>query len=238
VSEAVQFDRVWTAANWERLLVGDLFNQGAIGGLLMTLLLGLSSVALATLLGGIVGVMRDSSWRLVSAPSTIYVQVFRNVPLLILVFWAYFFPAVVGLQLSKFASVLLALTLFTAAYIAEIVRGGIRSVDHGHVEAARALGMSSLQIQLWIVLPQAVFNMLPALAGRYIVSIKNTSLAFLIGLADLTEIGKQIGARLMTAPIEVYITLLMIYFVVNRSLSALMRLLEDRHRFNRIFLRI
>ena len=234
----MQFERVWTAANWERLLVGDLFNQGVLGGLLMTLVLGLSSIALATLLGVIVGVMRDAPWRLLSAPSAIYVQAFRNVPLLILVFWAYFFPPVVGLQLSKFASVLLALTLFTAAYIAEIVRGGIRSVARGHIEAARALGMSSLQIQLWIVLPQAVFNMLPALAGRYIVSIKNTSLAFLIGLADLTEIGKQIGARLMTAPIEVYITLLMIYFVVNRSVSALMRLLEDRHRFNRIFLRI
>ena len=80
--------------------------------------------------------------------------------------------------------------------------------------------------------------MLPALAGRYVVAIKNTSLAFLIGLADLTEIGKQIGARLMTAPIEVYFTLLMIYFVVNRCLSMLLRALEDRHRFNRVFMRI
>jgi polar amino acid transport system permease protein len=182
--------------------------------------------------------MRSSSRRLVSAPSALYVQAFRNVPLLILVFWAYFFPAAVGLRFSKFTSVLIALTLFTAAYIAEIVRGGIRSVEHGHVEAARALGMSPLQIQLWIVLPQALFNMLPALAGRYIVAIKNTSLAFLIGLADLTEIGKQIGARLMTAPMEIYITLLMIYFLTNRAISALMRLLEDRHRFNRTFLRI
>jgi len=88
------------------------------------------------------------------------------------------------------------------------------------------------------VIPQAFFNMLPALAGRYVVSIKNTSLAFLIGLADLTEIGKQIGARLMTAPIEVYLTLLMIYFFVNRGLSSAMRLLERRPRFNRLFLRI
>jgi polar amino acid transport system permease protein len=79
--------------------------------------------------------------------------------------------------------------------------------------------------------------MLPALAGRYVVSIKNTSLAFLIGLADLTEIGKQIGARLMTAPLEVYLTLLIIYFTVNRGVSALVRLLEDRERFNRLFLR-
>jgi polar amino acid transport system permease protein len=234
----VQFERVWTMANWERLLVGDLFNQGVIGGLLMTLLLGISAIVLSTVLGGIVGVMRTSSWRTVSVTSAVYVQAFRNVPLLILVFWAYFFPTVFGLQLSKFASVLIALTLFTAAYIAEIVSGGIRSVGRGHVEAARALGLSPIEVQLWIVLPQAFFNMLPALAGRYVVAIKNTSLAFLIGLADLTEIGKQIGARLMTAPIEVYLTLLMIYFVVNRGLSMLLRALEDRHRFNRVFMRI
>lgn len=234
----MQFERVWTAANWERLLVGDLFNKGVMGGLLLTLVLGLLSIALSTVLGAILGLMRSSSRRPLSLSAGIYVQVFRSVPLLILVFWAYFVPPALGLQVSKFTSVLIALTLFTAAYIGEIVHGGIRSVAHGHVEAARVLGMSPAEIQRKIVLPQAFFNMLPALTGRYVVSIKNTSLAFLIGLADLTEIGKQIGARLMTAPIEVYLTLLLIYFVVNRGLSLLMRLLEDRSRFNRIFLRI
>lgn len=234
----MQFERVWTAANWERLLVGDLFNKGIMGGLLLTLVLGVTSIVVATLLGAGIGVMRSSPRRALSLTSAVYVQAFRSVPLLILIFWAYFVPPALGLQVSKFTSVLLALTLFTAAYIGEIVHGGIRSVAPGHIEAARALGMSPLETQLRIVLPQAFFNMLPALTGRYVVSVKNTSLAFLIGLADLTEIGKQIGARLMTAPIEVYITLLMIYFIVNRGLSLLMRLLEDRNRFNRIFLRI
>jgi len=234
----MQFERVWTAANWERLLVGDLFNKGVMGGLLLTLVLGLASIVVATLLGAGIGVMRSSQRRALSVPSAVYVQAFRSVPLLILIFWAYFFPPALGVQVSKFTSVLIALTLFTAAYIGEIVHGGIRSVASGHIEAARALGMSPLETQLRIVLPQAFFNMLPALTGRYVVTVKNTSLAFLIGLADLTEIGKQIGARLMTAPIEVYVTLLMIYFLVNRGLSLLMRLLEDRGRFNRIFLRI
>jgi polar amino acid transport system permease protein len=234
----MQFERVWTAANWERLLVGDLFNKGVMGGLLLTLVLGLTSIVLATFLGGILGVMRSSPRPALRIPAAIYVQLFRSVPLLILVFWAYFFPPVLGLEISKFSSVLIALTFFTAAYIGEIVHGGIRSVAPGHIEAARALGMSPLETHLKIVLPQAFFNMLPALTGRYVVSIKNTSLAFLIGLADLTEIGKQIGARIMTAPIEVYITLLMIYFAVNLGLSMLMRLLENRDRFNRIFLRI
>ena len=234
----MNWDRVWTAANWERLLVGDLFNTGQPGGLLVTLAIGLSAIVASTAIGGVLGIMRSSERRWLWMPAMLYIQAFRNVPLLILVFWAFFFPPVIGLELSQFSSVLLALTLFTGAYIGEIVRGGIRSVSRGHIEAARALGMSPLQIQLWVVIPQAFFNMLPALAGRYVVSIKNTSLAFLIGLADLTEIGKQIGARLMTAPIEIYLTLFLIYFVVNRAISSATRLLEKRERFNKLFLHV
>lgn len=234
----MQWDKVWTTANWERLLVGDLFNNGELGGLLLTLIIGALAILLSTALGAILGVMRASRNFGVRLAATLYVQLFRNVPLLILIFWAYFFPPVIGLELSKFESVLIGLTVFTAAYIAEIVRGGISSVPLGQIEAARALGMSPLKIRLWIVLPQAFFNMLPALAGRYVVSVKNTSLAFLIGLADLTEIGKQIGARVMTAPVEVYLTLLLIYMVVNRGVSAATRLLENRERFNRLFLRV
>lgn len=234
----MQWDKVWTTANWERLLVGDLFNNGELGGLLLTLIIGALAILLSTALGAILGVMRASRNFGVRLAATLYVQLFRNVPLLILIFWAYFFPPVLGFELSKFESVLIGLTVFTAAYIAEIVRGGISSVPLGQIEAARALGMSPLKIRLWIVLPQAFFNMLPALAGRYVVSVKNTSLAFLIGLADLTEIGKQIGARVMTAPVEVYLTLLLIYMVVNRGVSAATRLLENRERFNRLFLRV
>lgn len=234
----MNWERVWTAANWERLLVGDLFNTGQPGGLLITLAIGVGSILAGTLIGAVLGVMRSSERRWLWVPAILYIQTFRNVPLLILVFWAFFVPPVFGLEISQFTSVLVAISLFTGAYIAEIVRGGIRSVAPGHIEAARALGMSRLQVTLWIVIPQAFFNMLPALAGRYVVSIKNTSLAFLIGLADLTEIGKQIGARLMTAPIEIYLTLFLIYFVVNRGISAATRLLENRERFNALFLRV
>jgi len=131
-----------------------------------------------------------------------------------------------------------ALTLFTTAYIAEYIRGGILSVPHTQKEAARTLGLGPLQLQLYVVLPQAFFNMIPAITGRYIVTVMNTSLAFLIGLSELTDIGKQINVRLQTSPIEVYLTIMLIYFVVNRSLSAGMRLLENRRRFNRIFVRI
>ncbi len=233
----MQWASVWSSDNLIRLFVGDLL-RGSLGGLLLTLILSALSIVGSTVIGTVVGVMRASAAPWLYGPAFAYIQLLRNVPLVILVFWAYFVPPYLGIETSKFFSVTLALTLFTSAYIAEIVRGGILSVPAGNVDAARALSMSPLQIQLWIVLPQAFFNMIPALTGRYITAVKNTSLAFLIGLAELTEIGKEINARLMTAPVEVYVTLLMIYFVVNRGISRVTRRLEDLRRFNRLFLRI
>jgi len=234
----MNWERVWTATNWERLLFGNLFSTGESGGLLLTLQIGLLAIVLATVIGAAIGLMRNATSRWLWLPAAAYVEGLRNVPLLILVFWAYFVPPHFGLQTSKFAAVLVALTLFTSAYIAEVVRGGILAVPRTVVDSARAIGLNWWQIQLRIVLPIAFFNMIPALAGRYVVAIKNTSLAFLIGLSDLTEIGRQISNHLMTAPVEVYATLLLIYFVVNALLSRAMQQLEDRRRFGRLFVRL
>lgn len=233
----MNWDLVWTSDNLTRLLVGDL-GRGDPGGLLLTLMLSAVTIIGSTILGALIGVMRASRRSIVSFVAGLYVGSFRNVPLLILIFWAYLVPPRFGWEISKFASVSIALVLFTAAYIAEIVRGGIRSIPFGNYEAARALGLSSTQIVIWIVLPQAFYRMIPALTGRYITAVKNTSLAFLIGMSDLTEIGRDINTRLFTAPIEVYFILLVIYFAVNRCLSFAMRTLENHRRFNRVFVRI
>jgi polar amino acid transport system permease protein len=228
---------VLTEANFERLIVGDL-SRGDPGGLLLTLVLSLASIVLSTILGTGLALLRASPRPVLYVPAVMYIEGLRNVPLLILIFWAYFMPPYFGFELSKFLSVLIALTLFTAAYVAEVLRGGIRAVPRGEIEAARALGLSRARVWGWIILPQAFHSMIPALTGRYITVVKNTSLAFLIGLSDLTDIGKQINNRILAAPIEVYLLLLVIYFAVNQALSMLMGLLENRRRFNRTFLRI
>jgi polar amino acid transport system permease protein len=233
----MNWDLVWTENNLIRLVVGNLA-RGEPGGLLLTIGLSILAIIVSTMMGAVIGIMRVSRSSWISLPATIYVLLLRNIPVLILIFWAYFVPPYLGWKTSQFASVALALILFTAAYIAEIVRGGIRSVPPGNIMAARALGLSNFEIQAWVVLPQAFHNMIPALTGRYITVVKNTSLAFLIGLSDLTEIGKEINDRLMTAPIELYFTLLLIYFVVNRGLSAMTGSLENLRRFNRLFIRI
>jgi len=229
----MSWDLVFTSNNIRRLLIGDW--PGALGGVALTLELSVIGMVLASLLGFLVGYLRYAGSRPVRWLAGFYVELLRNIPLLVLVFWAYFAPPYFGFQPSKFVSVLVAIVLFNAAYMAEIVRSGLLAVPTGQIEAARAIGMSRLQQALYVLLPIAAFNTVPAMTGRYITLLKGTSLAFLIGLTELTEIGRQINNRLLTAPVEIYATLLVVYFCLNRALSAAMRLLEDRRRFNRIF---
>ncbi|MBV8170106.1 MAG: amino acid ABC transporter permease [Alphaproteobacteria bacterium] len=229
----MSWDLVFTANNVRRLLIGDW--PGSLGGVALTVELSLLGMLGATLLGFLVGWLRHAGARPVRWLAAGYVELLRNIPLLVLVFWAYFAPPYFGFQPSKFVSVLVAIVLFNAAYIAEVVRSGLLAVPTGQIEAARAIGLSRRQQALYVQLPIAAYSVVPAMTGRYITLLKGTSLAFLIGLAEVTEIGRQINNRLLTAPVEIYATLLVIYFCLNRALSAAMRLLEDRRRFNRIF---
>lgn len=224
---------VLTENNIRRLLIGDY--PEALGGVALTLVLAVLAIVASTLLGFILGYLRFAGPRSLRLGAAVYVEFLRNIPLLVLVFWAYFAPPYFGVTPSKFLTVLVALVLFNAAYMAEVVRSGLLSVSVGQIEAARALGMSTIQQALYILLPIAAFNTVPAMTSRYITVVKNTSLAFLIGLSELTEIGRQINNRLLTAPVEVYATLLMTYFVLNRALSWAMSSLENRRIFNRVF---
>jgi len=233
---ALNLEKVLTPENIERLLTGDYFTTGDLGGFALTILLGFISIVAATFLGIIVGLMRQSKSQLIRWPATIFINLFRSVPVLAIIFWAYFIPPqLLGITFSAFESALIALTLFTSAYIAEIVRSGLNSVPESHIHTARALGLSRIQIYRYIIIPQAVYIMLPALAGRYIVTIKNTSLAFLIGLTEVTEIGRQINTRLMTAPGEVYLVILLLYYILNVTIASTMGKLEKRSVFNRLF---
>lgn len=233
----MSWDRVWTAQNITRLLVGDLAN-GSPGGLLLTVIMGVIAIVGGTIVGTILCLMRTSNKPLLSTPALIVIQGLRNVPLLIVIFWFYFATPYFGVPLSRFASVTIALVLFTAAYIAEILRGGMRSVAGGTIEGGRAIGLNAVQIYVYIIIPIAFYSMIPALTNRYITAVKNTSLAYLIGFSELTEIGREINARIYTAPIEIYTTILVMYFVVNRILSSAMRRLESRRLFNRLFIKI
>lgn len=213
---------------WLYFLIGQ-YPDGPLGGLALTLLLGVSALGLALPLGVVLGLARTSSYRVLRWPVTALVYIVRGTPLLMVIFWAYFFlPAITGRQTSQFNTMLAALVLFNGAYLAEIVRAGIQGIPRGQSECARALGLSYWQSMRAVILPQALRNMLPSLVAQFVTTLKETSLGYIIGLSEVSFIAGQINAQVLTQPVAVYTILALTYFVLCFGLSRIVRVLEKR----------
>jgi polar amino acid transport system permease protein len=213
---------------WLYFLVGQ-YPQGPLGGLALTLVLGVSALLLALPVGIVLGLARTSHRRLLRLPVGAFVYIVRGTPLLMVVFWAYFFlPALTGHETSQFSTMLAALVIFNGAYLAEIVRAGIEGVPRGQVECARALGLDYWRSMRHVILPQALRNMLPSLVGQLVTTMKETSLGYIIGLSEVSFIASQINAQVITQPAQVYFVLALTYFVLCFGLARLGRLLENR----------
>jgi len=213
---------------WLYFLIGQ-YPDGPLGGLVLTLLLGAAALGLALPLGVVLGLARTSAHRAIRWPVTALVYVVRGTPLLMVIFWAYFFlPAVTGHQTSQFTTMLAALVVFNGAYLAEIVRAGIQGIPRGQSECARALGLSYWQTMRAVILPQALRNMLPSLVAQFVTTLKETSLGYIIGLSEVSFIAGQINAQVLTQPVQVYTTLALTYFVLCFGLSQIVRVLEKR----------
>ncbi|MEN3277749.1 MAG: polar amino acid transport system permease protein [Massilia sp.] len=213
---------------WLYFLVGQ-YPNGPLGGLVLTVLLSAAALALAMPLGLLLGVARVSPWRAVRWPVAVLVQVVRAVPLLLVVFWAYFFlPAVTGVKTGQATTMLMTLVLFDAVYLAEIVAAGIRALPKGQLESARSLGLSYPQAQRLVVLPQALRHVLPSLVSQLVATIKATSLGYIIGLSEVSCIATQVNTLVFTKAVEVYLILALTYFVLCFGLSRLAFLLERR----------
>ncbi|RZJ11714.1 MAG: amino acid ABC transporter permease [Acidovorax sp.] len=213
---------------WLYFLVGQ-YPNGALGGLALTLVLAAGALVLALPLGVVLGLARVSPWRVVRWPVTGLVFVVRGTPLLMVIFWAYFFlPSVTGVKTGQFTTMLLALVIFNAAYLAEIVRAGIVGLPRGQMECARALGLPYVHAMRLVVLPQALRSMLPSLVNQFVSTIKETSLGYIIGLTEVSFIATQINTQVFTRPAEVFGTLGLTYFVLCFGLSRLAYGLERR----------
>ena len=152
---------------WLYFLVGQ-YPKGPLGGLVLTLILASMGLLLSLPLGLLLGMARISPWRAVRWPVTALVYVIRGTPLLMVVFWAYFFlPSVTGQKTDQFWTMLIALVIFDAAYLAEIVRAGILGLPKGQMECARSLGLSYFKAMRTVILPQALRNSLPSLSHWY-----------------------------------------------------------------------
>jgi His/Glu/Gln/Arg/opine family amino acid ABC transporter permease subunit len=165
-------------------------------GVLMTVLLAVTTMLVAIPGGIILALMRFSPWRGIAPCSACFVEFFRNIPLILLVYWAYYvMPVAIGVEFSAFTTGLVALSLNVSAYNAETFRSGIGSIRQGQTEAALALGMSRWQVMRQIVLPQATRRVLPVLASTWVSLFKDTSLVSVIGVGELSYVSLQIRAQ-------------------------------------------
>lgn len=198
-------------------------------GLKNTLILTIISVALGTLLGSLVALLRMSKSRILRFLSSFYIEVIRGTPILLQLYIFYFvLPNVITfLKLSQFMWVSIALCVNSAAYVSEVIRSGIQAVDKGQTEAARSLGLSEGQTMLRIVLPQAVRNILPALGNEFIMMLKETSLASTFFLYDLMTVCNVIkGATYLT--LEPMTIVAVIYLCMTFPLSKLVGWFEKK----------
>jgi His/Glu/Gln/Arg/opine family amino acid ABC transporter permease subunit len=214
------------ANNFQFLIVQGLIGLGPfIGG---TLRLAIPAIVLGFLLGIFVGLARLARAPWIRVPATIYVEFFRGVPLVMVIFWFWFIvPQLLQRPIPEYGVALTAFVIFEAAYFGEIVRAGVQSVARGQVEAATALGLTGAQTMTHVVLPQALRNMVPSLVTQTIVLFKDTSLASIIGYVDLTKAAQIVNNREIK-PFELYLFIAVVYWICTYSMSTLARRLERR----------
>ncbi|ATA25189.1 amino acid ABC transporter permease [Brenneria goodwinii] len=214
--------------NWLLLLVGQ-YPHGPLGGLAITFLLSIFGLLLAFPLSVAIALARVSPFRWLRVPATVLVYAVRGIPLVMLIFWVYFFvPLLIGQTVNGFTTMLVTLVIYQAAYLAEIIRAGIAGLPKGQTEAARAVGLSYMQTTVKVILPQALYNMMPAMISQFVSTIKETSLGYVISVNELTFAANQINSTLLTKPFEVFLILTVIYFLLCFSLTQLARYVERR----------
>lgn len=197
-------------------------------GMGMTIEITVISLILAMVIGLVLGVFSITKSKILRTISIAFVDIIRGTPLLVQILFIYFgLPSVIDISLTAFSAGVIAITVNAAAYLIEIFRAGINSIDKGQMEAGRTIGFSYSQTMRLIILPQAIRRMIPAFVNQFIVSIKDTSLLSAIGLTELTLSGQSIYAANFHA-FEILFAVGVLYFVIIYSLTLFSRWLERR----------
>lgn len=203
-----------------------LLLEGAIFTIEITVL----SVAIGIVIGLFVGIGRISKYRLIRFFSTVYVDFLRGTPLLVQIFLIYFaLPIITGIKMNPFVAAVAACSINSGAYVAEIFRAGIQSIDDGQMEAGRSLGLSWVQTMRYIIIPQAFKRVIPPLGNEFIALLKDSSLVSVIGFEELTRRGQLVIARTY-ASVEIWLCVAIIYLVMTLSISRFVAYLERRYR--------
>ncbi len=209
--EIYEYDAIASSTSWT---MGPLLN-----GLMITLKISAFSAILAFTIGIILAFMRLSNFQFLKDIAIVYITIIRGTPLLVQIFIFYFIVATI-FDLERFLAGGLSLGIFFGAYIAEVIRGAIQSIDKGQYEAAKSLGMNYPQTMAYIIMPQALKRALPTLVGEMIALVKDSSLVSIISITDLTKVGREIVANTFS-PFETWIIVAGMYFCITALLAYL-----------------
>jgi len=199
-----------------------------IDGMKLTLVLTLIAICGGLVLGTLLALARLSPFKPLSFVAGSYVNFFRSMPLILVIFWFYFLvPHIVGRPVGGFYSVLVAFVMFEAAYYCEIMRAGIQSVRKGQIYAGQALGLTYAQNMRYVVLPQAFRNMVPILMTQAIILFQDTSLVYVVGVKDFL-VSADLVANRENRILEMFTTVALVYFVICLSGSLLVKRLQRK----------
>ncbi|MBC3931492.1 amino acid ABC transporter permease [Undibacterium curvum] len=220
----MNFDFDVIANNWQYLLIGRTAD-GEVGGLLLTLLMSLSAGLIALVAGiataAVAWYFQGWSRRVLFSVA----ELIRSIPLILVIFWLYFLlPRWLGRDISGVSTVVLAIAWFSAASVMHATLAGLEALSSGQTEAGIASGMSRWQVLRHILLPQAMPNLLPSYTGLFVALIKDTSLALVVNVPELTTVANQVNNRTQIYPAEIFLFIGAIYFILCTALSELPRL--------------
>lgn len=200
-----------------------------LAGAAITVEITAMSVALGLFIGCMVGIARLCTIKPLRVLAGIYVDFIRGTPLLVQIFLVYFaLPGITGSRVDPYFAAISACSINSGAYIAEIFRGGIQSIDKGQMEAGRSLGMSWAQTMRYVIMPQAFKRIIPPLGNEFIAMLKDSSLVSVIGFEELTRRGQLIIARTY-ASFEIWMAVAIIYLIMTFAVSRLVNVLERRY---------
>jgi len=207
---------------------GVLFNAFGI-----TLKLTIIGIIFASLIGILCALINVSNNKYLKIFTNIYINIIRGTPFLVQAYIIYFgIPLALSIRMNEFTAGIIAISLNAGAYMAEIMRGGIEAVDKGQMEAARSLGLPYTQSMLKVVLPQALRTMTPSIINQFIITLKDTSILSIIGIKELTMVGKQIIAKNYQS-MRMWTIVALFYFVVIYAMTLISRYIERKTKYGK-----
>ena len=206
--------------------------QFLLSGLSITVLISIFSIFFSLILGFLISLLSLSNYKIFKWTNTVYIEIFRSIPLLVLLLWVYYgLPVLFGISFGPFIAGIISLSLSDSAFEAEIFRAGLQSVSKGQKDAGKSIGLNKFQEMRFIIFPQALRIILPAIGNQFVYVLKMSSLVSILGLADLTRKANELVVSVYR-PLEIYSFLVLEYLILILIISFLVRKLEKKLKTN------